>query len=404
MTPWSLVAGDPPRDRLDAIGLVALLVLVAAVQLSIALSSAAVAVLLLAWAAGLAARRERPGIPALFWPLAVYAGLTLVSALLSYDRVESLVDSRQLLLLLVVPATFDLARGRRAHTVLTVVITVGAVSAAIGIFQYGVLHLDWLRNRVHGLLGHYMTYSGLIMLVICAAAARIVFGRRGRTWAALVMPALLVALAVTYSRNAWIGAGAGLAVIFLLRDWRLLFLLPLIAALFLAVAPPKVTARFYSVFDLTDVTNRDRFAMAEAGGRIVRDHPLFGVGPNMVLRVYPEYRTARAVEPNQPHLHNVPLQIAAERGLPALAAWLWFIVTAARLAWMRVRRDANRVLPAAALASLAAMLAAGMFEHNFGDSEFLILLLVLATLPLAAARGAAASRRGGPGDPAATAA
>jgi len=123
-----------------------------------------------------------------------------------------------------------------------------------------------------------------------------------------------------------------------------------------------------------------------------------------VLRVYPEYRTARAVEPNQPHLHNVPLQIAAERGLPALAAWLWFIVTAARLAWMRVRRDANRVLPAAALASLAAMLAAGMFEHNFGDSEFLILLLVLATLPLAAARGAAASRRGGPSDPAAPAA
>jgi hypothetical protein len=32
------------------------------------------------------------------------------------------------------------------------------------------------------------------------------------------------------------------------------------------------------------------------------------------------------------------------------------------------------------------MLAAGMTEYNFGDSEFLMLFLVLVTLPFAAAR------------------
>ena len=32
------------------------------------------------------------------------------------------------------------------------------------------------------------------------------------------------------------------------------------------------------------------------------------------------------------------------------------------------------------------MLAAGMFEHNFGDSEFLMLFLLLVTLPYAAQR------------------
>jgi len=32
------------------------------------------------------------------------------------------------------------------------------------------------------------------------------------------------------------------------------------------------------------------------------------------------------------------------------------------------------------------MLAAGFFEYNFGDSEFLMLFLVLVTLPFAAAR------------------
>jgi len=32
------------------------------------------------------------------------------------------------------------------------------------------------------------------------------------------------------------------------------------------------------------------------------------------------------------------------------------------------------------------MLAAGMFEYNFGDSEFLMLFLLLSTLPFAALR------------------
>jgi hypothetical protein len=35
------------------------------------------------------------------------------------------------------------------------------------------------------------------------------------------------------------------------------------------------------------------------------------------------------------------------------------------------------------------MLAAGMFEYNFGDSEFLMLFLVLVTLPYAAGRSPA---------------
>ena len=58
---------------------------------------------------------------------------------------------------------------------------------------------------------------------------------------------------------------------------------------------------------------------------MIGDHPVLGVGPNMVERVYVQYRVPEAEDKINPHLHNVPLQIAAERGLPALAAWLAFI-------------------------------------------------------------------------------
>ena len=87
-----------------------------------------------------------------------------------------------------------------------------------------------------------------------------------------------------------------------------------------------------------------------------------------------------------PHLHNVPLQIAAERGLPALAIWVWFVATAGWDLWRKLKTTRHRFLAASGLAAMAGMLSAGLFEHNFGDSEFLMLLLVLITLPFAADR------------------
>jgi O-antigen ligase len=86
------------------------------------------------------------------------------------------------------------------------------------------------------------------------------------------------------------------------------------------------------------------------------------------------------------HLHNVPMQIAAERGLPALAMWLWFVGSAIAGLKALVDRARHRVPVATALAAMAAMLTAGLFEYNFGDSEFLMLFLILLTLPFAAER------------------
>ena len=61
--------------------------------------------------------------------------------------------------------------------------------------------------------------------------------------------------------------------------------------------------------------------------------------------------------------------------------------------WRLFRSGGDRVLTAAALAAIVAMLAAGLFEYNFGDSEFLMLFLVLVTLPFAASINAPATDR-----------
>jgi O-antigen ligase len=302
-------------------------------------------------------------------------------------------------LLAMVPAVYDIARGSRAASVVDVVISIGAATAVYGIIQYGLLHYDNLGQRPQGTLSHYMTYSGVVMLVLCAAASRVIFGTRERAWPALIMPALVVALVLTFTRNAWIGACVAVGLLLVLKDFRLTALLPVVVAVLFVMAPDSFTSRLTSTFNAQDPANQDRFAMIEIGARMVADDPLTGVGPNMVARVYEQYRPDYAVNKVNPHLHNVPLQIAAERGLPALAAWGWFVVALIAGLFRMFRtstatdQQRPRMLAAMALASTAGMLAAGLFEYNFGDSEFLMLFLVLITLPFAAARPDAAPAR-----------
>ncbi len=384
MTTTTMTAMAQPVFSLDRAALWLLLAFVASLQLSIAAAGILLTAALLAWAALLVRDRVKPSAPAFMVPLAIYAGATLVSAAFSSDPWASFVDSKQLVLLLIVPLVYQTARGRQANLVIDTILAVGAASAAFGIIQYGVLHYDSLRLRPDGALSHYMTYSGTLMLVLCAAVGRLVFGSRDRIWPALVMPALVMALAVSLGRNAWVGACAAVGLLLLLRDFRLVGLLPVAIALMIAVAPDSITNRMMSMFDLQDPSNKDRVAMLEAGAGMVRDHPLTGVGPAMVQSAYPQYRPAYGVQPVNPHLHNVPMQIAAERGLPALAIWAWFIVALILSLARLFRRTPDRLLPAIALAATVAMLSAGLFEYNFGDSEFLMLFLVLVTLPFAA--------------------
>jgi O-antigen ligase len=232
-----------------------------------------------------------------------------------------------------------------------------------------------------------------MMLALNLALSRALFMTRSRLWPTLVMPALAVVLALTFTRGAWVGSCCAVALLLMMRDFRLTAALPVAAAIFFASAPAQILQRFYSMFNLQDLTISDRFAMIRAGRQIVQAHPVVGVGPNMIERIYPQYRDPGILE-TVSHLHNVPLQIAAERGLPAVALWIWFVVVvvigAAKLFRTAPREAPLRFLSATAIASIVAMLAAGMTEHNFGDSEFQILFLVLITLPFAVARSRSA--------------
>ena len=338
----------------------------------------------LLWAFELVRRRARFSAPPFFLPLAVYAGLTLVSAALSPDPAASFIDSRQVLLFLIVPVVYHFARGDRATRVLDVSIALGSAGALYGILQYYLMGQNNLDARPMANLGHWMTYSGVVMLVTGAALARLIFFKREWVWPAIAVPSLVAALVLSLTRNAYLGAAAALVVLLAVRNWRLLVVVPIGAVILMLVAPGAVLNRINSIGDMNDLATRDRIVMLRKGVRMVKDHPIAGVGPEMVERVYLDYPDPMAVNATNPHLHNVPVQIAAERGLPALAAWLWFVVVATLGLWRQLRSGSAKALAGAGLAAMVSMLVAGQFEYNFGDSEFLMLFLGLITLPFAA--------------------
>ena len=81
MTTATLAAGARTRERLDVIGYAGLLGFVVALQVSIAAAGILLAFTLICWAVLVALHPERLSVPRLFWPLLVYAALTLVSGL-----------------------------------------------------------------------------------------------------------------------------------------------------------------------------------------------------------------------------------------------------------------------------------------------------------------------------------
>jgi O-antigen ligase len=159
-------------------------------------------------------------------------------------------------------------------------------------------------------------------------------------------------------------------------------------ALVYLVSPAGIRLRLLSTFDPSDPTNRDRLDMAVAGLRMIRDFPVVGLGLTLVKPYYPLYRVPNSLRFRVPHLHDNLLQIAAESGLFAAAAYL-AIVACFFVAVLRRLRSENdptrRGILAGSFLAIAGITVAGLFEYNFGDVEVLMTALVLMSFPFSRA-------------------
>src|ERR1700704_292038 len=124
---------------LEQAGLAAVYGVAGALQFSIAIAQILLTVAFVCWIALVIIERETIEVPAFAWPLALYALVSLVSTAFSPDPRTSLMADKQMVLFLLVPLVYRFATGGHATTLVTVIVTFAAVSAIVGIVQYGVL-------------------------------------------------------------------------------------------------------------------------------------------------------------------------------------------------------------------------------------------------------------------------
>jgi O-antigen ligase len=354
--------------------------------ISITLMESFLALALVFWLTTLFKRELKFLVPAFFWPLLAYAALSFFVCFFSVNPKMSFKDSRELLLYLVVPLTMSALAVRRGRVWTTQALLAAGLLSSVYSIGYFFLRSQ-PGERIQGFMGHYMTQAGLLLLFLCAAMAFLLFSRARTRWIwgiAFVLAAL--SLALTLTRSAWIGFVVAFAFLLFLYRPRALIFVPVVIGLFLLVSPRPMKQRAFSIFSLQNYANKHRIEYLKAGWRIIREFPLHGTGPDTVDMVFqnPKYGLSEISRRNV-HLHNNVVQIAAERGIPALLAWLAFIAWTlqALLKLLRDREAAVFPVAAAGAAALLALFTAGLFEYNFADSEIAVLFLFLITAPFA---------------------
>jgi O-antigen ligase len=346
--------------------------------------------------------RQRLRFPPLKLPLALFFSATVGALLLSADPIGGLPQIRKFFvfsILLLVASTFESIAQIR-----TLVLSWGGVatlSAIRGMWQYSDRrHIALTENantygffldrRITGLASHWMTFGGLQMMILLLLVSVVFFSdkRRDKVIAWCFLPFVWICLVLGLTRSVFL-LGVPVGLIFLVWTWRrwALAAMPLVALLGFLIAPFQVRDRILSVIQPHGEidSNSRRTVMRRTGWAMVKAHPWFGLGPEQIRPQFDRFVPADIPRPLPRgwygHLHNIYLQYAAERGIPALAFILWMIGKAvfdfSRILRRQPASGEHRFVLYGAIAVILAVLAEGFFEHNLGDSEVLTLLLTI---------------------------
>jgi len=324
-------------------------------------------------------------------PLGVFLLFSLTAIVFSTDPAASLSSARHLLLILMVPLILYAVGAMVEVKTHLIALAAGAIPSAIfGFYQVASGTAGGSSGyRLTSTLGHYMTAGGVFMLISLALMALAFFhvSKGLRLPVVLVSLITITAVVLSQSRNAYIGLAIGLVALAIVWRKKLVFLLPFVAALLVLLSPPVVRDAMYGIVNVDSISTQSRVWMVETGFNIIVDHPLFGVGLGRIQDHYDHYKPPGTMG-GYPHLHNNAIELAAERGIPAMIAWLWLMYVFGKKAFILSQADNRsawrRVLGTIAFAAVLALISAGLFERNWGDAEVQMLFLALATLPIAA--------------------
>ena len=265
----------------------------------------------------------------------------------------------------------------------------------------------WARSynwRAQGFFGHFTTYAEALQLIasllfglIIAALVRGSYtdapqnrALRFATSAPFLMVllgAILIALLLTVTRASQLAFMVSAFTIILLSRSRKL----LIAAGLIAI--PVVLggllflqeSRNVGFIDTSDNSTTYRLTMWRDGLRLSTASPrnfIFGLGMDSIHKHWQEWGMFQGGMLPMGHFHSTPIQLLAERGLPALLIWLVVLVLYGLTLWrgINIARHNGRWSLGVLLGCMGALvgfIVSGLVHYNLGDGEVAMIFYLL---------------------------
>ncbi len=248
------------------------------------------------------------------------------------------------------------------------------------------------RFRASGWTRHYQTFAETLQILAqlslgfalaCWQRRRTARHSGARLRVALWAMAFLVlasGIALTAMRTVLVAFAVGASVI----AWRATrgrtrLVVAAVVAVAVALGAFAVwRTRAEGALRLQDESSRLRLAVARVAIARIPLHPFFGHGMDAVKEHWTEWGFPGDIKI---HTHSTPIQLAFDRGLPALILWLWLMA----VCWLVVTRGERQLRAASgeaaahglmlgATGALAGFFASSLVNYNFGDAEVALVL------------------------------
>jgi putative inorganic carbon (hco3(-)) transporter len=313
-------------------------------------------------------------------PAGAYVAVAGISLLWSDDPREGSIELFFFLfpcaVLVAVLAQADFTRfvGRSLAAALVATCT---IAAAIGISQqwtHALFFADDLQTsnaftsyyRVSSFFSDPSVYGRYLALGILVLFVLLWLGRLRPALGLPVLAVLSAGLYFSYSQSSFVALFAGVLVVMLVAgDRRVRLATAIAAAAVVLVGAGLVTAavRGDSVREATS----GRWGLASRTLPVFRDHPVAGVGLGAQPLASSKVEGARRRETKNVS-HTTPLTVAAELGVLGLAAYVAFLVGAARGSLLALRKEPAvglSLLGALVLLTVHSLAYSGFFEDPF---------------------------------------
>ncbi|MBI4550083.1 MAG: O-antigen ligase family protein [Candidatus Omnitrophica bacterium] len=191
------------------------------------------------------------------------------------------------------------------------------------------IHFTDKNIRLTGPFSDYTALASYLMVWVSILFALLLnpadLSGKTRIWIALMLPLAALVLFHTHSRGGWLSLAAALTFFFLLQKQKILLIgLALTVAAGLFFLPRNMIVHLDA--EGKEQSMVERVVLWKRAWDVVQARPWLGTGINTYVRTHQEFDTDKSWRVQNYYAHNSYLQLAAQCGLPTLAALVFFLL------------------------------------------------------------------------------